>query len=156
MPLSRLLPVLAAALALLAAGCGEKQEPDLSEIPPPPQPQPQTPPRGLPEAVTGRWLGTLQQKGVKPFPIQVRIASATDRKKNPVHYGGQIDCSGNWTYLGAQGSQVRFRELIDRGSGGSCKGTGRVTVEAVSGPPPRLRYEFSGGGVSSRGVLHRP
>jgi hypothetical protein len=144
------------ALALLAAGCGEKAEPDLADVPPPPQPQPPTPPQGLPQAVVGQWTGTLEQKGVRPFPVTVRIASATDPQRNVVRYGGQIDCSGRWTYLGVQGTQVRFDERIDSGSGGDCKGTGTVTVEAVKGGAPRLGYEFRGGGVESKGVLRRP
>ena len=138
------------------AGCGEKQEPDLSQLPPPPQPQAPTPPQGLPQAVVGQWQGTLEQKGVKPFPIQVRIASATDPKRNVVHYGGAIDCSGNWTYLGVESPDVRFRELIDRGAGGNCKGSGAVTVRPLAGEPARLRYRFRGGGVESQGVLRRP
>jgi hypothetical protein len=138
------------ALALLAAGCGEKSEPDLSQVPPPPQPQPPTPPRGLPQAVVGDWQGTLDQKGIKPFPIRVTIASATDPAKNPVHYGGQIDCSGTWSYEDAQGSQVRFRERIDSGAGGDCKGVGTVSVQPRQS---KLDYRFSGGGISSSGVL---
>ena len=138
------------ALVLLATGCGEKSEPDLSEVPPPPQPKPPTPPQGLPQAVVGSWQGTLDQKGIKPFPINVKIASATDAKKNPVHYGGQIDCSGTWSYLDAQGPEVRFRERIDSGVGGNCKGTGTVTVAPHNG---KLDYRFSGGGVTSSGVL---
>jgi hypothetical protein len=137
-------------LALLAAGCGEKSEPDLSEIPPPPQPKPPAPPRGVPQAVVGTWVGSLEQKGIKPFPIRVTIASATDPQKNPVHYGGQIDCSGTWSYLDTRGPQVRFRERIDSGAGGNCKGTGTVAVEPRN---DKLDYRFAGGGISSSGVL---
>ncbi len=100
----------------------------------------------------GHWQGTLDQKGIKPFPIQAAILSATDPKRNVVHYGGQIDCSGTWTYLGAQGPQVRFRERIDSGAGGNCKGTGTVTVEPLQGNG-RLSYRFSGGGIESQGQL---
>jgi hypothetical protein len=135
---------------MLAAGCGEKSEPDLSQIPPPPQPSPPTPPRGVPQAVVGDWQGTLRQNGIKPFPIRVTIRSATDPSKNPVHYGGQIDCSGAWSYLDAQGPDVRFRERIDSGAGGDCKGTGTVSLEPRQG---KLDYRFTGGGVSSSGVL---
>ena len=139
-----------AALTALLAGCGEKSEPDLSDVPPPPQPKPATPPQGLPQAVQGHWRGTLDQKGIKPFPITVAIESATDAKANVVHYGGEIDCSGTWTYLDAEGPQVHFRERIDSGAGGKCKGTGSVTVEPRNG---KLDYRFSGGGISSSGVL---
>ncbi len=150
--LRRAVPLLA--LALLAAGCGEKSEPDLSGVPPPPQPRPPTPPQGLPEAVIGQWTGTLDQKGIKPFPITVRIVSATEPKQNAVRYGGEIDCSGTWTYLDAEGPDVRFRERITDGTGGKCKGTGTVTVTPLDGNGGRrLDYRFAGGGISSHGVL---
>ena len=153
----RTLPALAlvAVAAIAVSACGEKEEPDLSQLPPPPQPQAPNPPKGLPQAVVGQWQGTLRQKGVKPFPIGVRIVSATEPQQNVVHYGGQIDCSGNWRYLDAEGPEVRFRELIDRGAGGDCKGTGNVTVAPLDGASPRLRYEFVGGGVESQGVLSK-
>lgn len=141
------------ALAVLAAGCGEKSEPDLSNVPAPPEPQAPTPPQGLPQAVVGHWHGTLHQKGEKDFPIDVAIVSATDPDRNVVHYGGHIDCSGTWSYRGADGPLVRFREVIDRGAGGNCKGSGDVTVRAESGKPARLAYSFSGGGVKSAGAL---
>ena len=140
----------AAALVVALAGCGEKSEPDLSDVPPPPQPKPPMPPQGLPQAVQGQWRGTLDQQGIKPFPINVAIVSATEPKRNVVRYGGEIDCSGTWTYLDAEGPQVRFRERIESGSGGKCKGTGTVTVEPRDG---RLDYRFTGGGISSTGVL---
>jgi hypothetical protein len=143
----------AAALALGAAGCGEKPEPDLSQLPPPPPPEPQNPPPGLPTGVKGSWEGTLRQQGTKPFAIGVRIVSATQASRNVVNYGGQIDCSGTWRYLGAEGPQVRFREVIDRGQGGKCKGKGTVTVKPMQSG--RLGYEFQGGGVVSRGTLTR-
>jgi len=143
----------ALAAAALAAGCGEKSEPDLATVPPPPQPPAPTPPQGLPQDVVGRWHGTLHQQRVKPFPITVSIVSATDPKRNVVHYGGEIDCSGSWRYTGADGSKVMFRETITSGSGAKCKGSGDVTVSAEAGEPRRLRYAFRGDGVQSDGVL---
>lgn len=145
-----------AVAAALAAGCGEKSEPDLSNVPAPPQPQAPNPPQGLPQDVVGRWHGTLQQKGIKPFSITVSIVSATDPSRNAVHYGGQIDCSGTWRYVDANGPQVRFRETIDSGAGGKCKGSGDVTVSAVDGAMPKLRYRFGGEGIKSTGVLAHP
>jgi hypothetical protein len=145
--------ILLLALAIAAGGCGEKQEPDLSQLPPTPQPQPQTPPAALPRSVVGHWQGTLHQHGLKPFEVRVSIVSATQRDRNVVHYTG-IDCSGTWSYLGAEGPQVRFREVIDSGAGGKCKGTGTVTVRAA-GAPGRLLYEFRGDGIASQGVLNQ-
>jgi hypothetical protein len=98
----------------------------------------------------GRWQGRLAQRGLKPFQIRVTIRSRDDRSANPVHYTG-IDCGGNWTYLGIRGEDLRFREVIDRGKGGECKGAGIVTLRYVSAD--RLRYQFRGGGVSSSGFL---
>jgi len=143
----------ALAVAAIAAGCGEKSEPDLSDVPPPPQPQAPTPPQGLPQDVVGRWQGQLHQQGVKPFPMSVSIVSATDPDRNTVHYGGQIDCSGTWRYLDAEGPKVRFRETIDSGAGGKCKGSGDVAVQAQEGGAPRLRYSFNGDGIQSTGEL---
>ena len=48
---------------------------------------------------------------------------------------------------------MRFREVIDRGQGGKCKGKGTVAVEPTQSG--RLTYEFRGGGVVSRGTLTR-
>lgn len=146
----------ALALAIGAAACGEKQEPDLSQLPPPPQPQAPTPQQGLPQAVVGSWQGTLRQRGTTPFSVRASIVSATDRKRNVVRYGGEIDCSGTWSYIGVDGPRVRFRELIDSGRGGNCKGEGTVTVRALAGEPERLAYGFRGGGIESSGVLRKP
>lgn len=146
----------AVALAAGATACGEKDEPDLSQLPPVPQPQAADPPQRLPRAVVGRWQGTLRQQGLKPFSIRVEIASATDRKQNVVRYGGEIDCSGTWSYLGVESPQVRFRERIGRGGGGDCKSEGTVSLRPLPGEPERLGYEFRGRGVESRGALRRP
>jgi hypothetical protein len=105
-------------------------------------------------AVEGSWSGTLRQAKTDPFPIEVTVKSQDDPKLNVVHYGGEIDCSGNWSYRGESGSEVTFREVIDRGRGGRCKGVGTVRLQAM-GDPDRLDYSFSGGGVSSDGVLSR-
>lgn len=134
----RLLLVIAA-LALLA-GCGGDDE---STTGPP------TDPLG---AVKGSWSGTLSQRDTKPFPIEVTIASSTAPEENVVHYGGAIDCSGTWRYLGVDGDQVSFQEVIDRGRGGDCKGRGTVTVVPAG---EDLGYRFVGGGVESRGRLAR-
>jgi hypothetical protein len=141
----RLARALSLAFAVLtlgaAAGCGEKSEEAATN---PPEPT------GF--QIEGRWSGELQQKGLKPFRVDAEIGSLDDPKQNTVHYTG-IDCSGNWTFQGREGNAYRFREVIDHGKGGKCKGTGTVTLTPVSAD--RLDYEFRGGGVESRGVLSR-
>jgi hypothetical protein len=132
----RLLP-LAVALALLA-GCGDDESSTSASDPI--------------AAVSGTWQGTLHQKDTKPFPIEVTIASADDPDDNVVNYGGSIDCSGTWRYLGSDGDTFEFEEVIDSGQGGACKGRGRVTVRHSA---EELDYEFRGGGVESRGTLEQ-
>lgn len=102
--------------------------------------------------ILGRWHGELHQQGMPAFAVSADIRSLRDPKRNTVAYT-LIRCGGNWTYQGLDHGVYRFRELIDRGAGGSCKGTGQVTL-APSGPDA-VRYEFHGGGVVSRGVLQR-
>lgn len=133
----RRLLLLLATLALLA-GCGEDE--DTTTGPP-------TDPLG---AVKGAWSGILSQRDTKPFPVEVTIASSTEPDENVVRYGGSIDCSGTWRYLGVDGDEVSFEEVIDGGGGGACKGRGTVTI-TPSGED--LDYRFVGGGVESRGGL---
>ncbi len=132
-----------AAIALLA-GCGGDGGGETQTTPAP---------RGF-EAVAGRWSGTLGQAETKPFPIEVSIQSQDDPDLNVVRYGGEIACSGNWGYAGTKAAEVIFREVIDRGRGGRCKGVGVVTL-TTGEDPDRLGYAFSGGGVESEGELSR-
>jgi hypothetical protein len=129
-------------VGIAAAGCGSEGT--------------ETPPEGGPlvDSIHGEWAGTLQQAETKPFPIRVRIESAETPEKNVVRYGGEIGCGGTWRYLGGDDSSARFRETIDRGAGGRCKGSGIVTLTSHGGD--RLDYRFAGGGVESRGLLSRP
>lgn len=133
---------IAAALAacLVLTACGERSEPTISSTP-----EPQF-------EITGGWRGELTQQGVKPFPVQARIASLERFDDNTVHYGG-LDCSGTWEYLGASETAYRFREQIGKGESAKCKGTGTVSLTPVS--DDSVDYEFRGGGVVSRGVLDR-
>jgi hypothetical protein len=130
--------------AALLAGCGDDASDEATTA---------ARPAGF-EAVVGDWSGTLHQAQTEPFPIDVHVESQDDPKLNVVHYGGEIDCSGSWTYRGAEGSEVSFREVIDRGRGGRCKGSGTVRL-TTTGDPDRLDYAFRGGGVESAGVLSR-
>jgi hypothetical protein len=144
---SPLLPLITLVLALTApslAACGEKDEPEPAAAEPTTQ-------AGGGFDILGSWKGELRQKGVKPFRVTARIGSLDDPKQNEVSYTG-IDCAGNWTYL-RDGESFRFREVIDRGEGGRCKGTGTVTLTPTQGG--RLEYLFRGGGIESRGVLTR-
>jgi hypothetical protein len=100
----------------------------------------------------GRWQGRLHQRGLAPFIVTATIRSLDPEAVNTVRYSG-IDCSGTWRYLGRAGDAHRFREVIDRGRGGTCKGVGTVTLTPAG--EHRLAYRFMGGGVESRGVLER-
>jgi hypothetical protein len=102
--------------------------------------------------IVGTWEGELSQRGLEPFEVRAEIGDLDDPAANTVHYTG-IDCGGNWTFLGLEGSAYRFREVIDRGAGGDCKGMGVVTLRPQS--EDTLVYRFQGGGVFSEGTLTR-
>jgi hypothetical protein len=141
--MTRLSATLALALCALGlAACGEKSEPAITGVN-----------SDLQFEITGSWKGELHQKKIKPFPVQARIQSLARSKQNVVRYGGEIDCAGTWDYLGASATAYRFREVIDRGAGGRCKGTGTVTLTPLA--EDTVAYEFTGGGVESTGKLMR-
>jgi hypothetical protein len=110
--------------------------------------------------IAGGWHGKLHQEGLAPFAVAVDIgAGGTGR----VAYTG-IECGGKWTLRETQPSsppRYIFTEVITEGSGGSCKGAGIVTLSPIQRHSPngpaytRINYEFTGGGVTSRGLLHR-
>jgi hypothetical protein len=102
--------------------------------------------------IVGSWSGQLHQKGLQPFRVTSNIRDLRDPAKNTVHYTG-INCGGNWTYLGRSGEAYRFREVINRGAGDTCKGVGRVAMTPRG--PDTVDYLFRGGGVESRGQLTR-
>jgi hypothetical protein len=115
--------------------------------------QAQTPARsGDAGSLLGRWSGELRQRGLEPFRVTADIRALDPRARNTVSYTG-IDCSGRWTYLGGRGPDYRFREVIDHGRGGKCKGVGEVSLTRQGAD--RLRYTFRGGGVESRGLITR-
>jgi hypothetical protein len=135
-----------AALLLAASGCGGSDE-DTGSAGGTAAPQAVAPPHAFP---AGEWQGRLAQRGLPPFQMRASIRSRTEPSRNSVAYTG-IDCRGNWRYLGRRGPDFRFREVIDRGRGGDCKGVGTVTLRYIG--PDRLRYEFRGGGVASSGFI---
>lgn len=134
---------LAIATAAIAVGCGEKREPD-------PGAAPASAESGF--DIVGTWEGRLRQQGLRPFRVEATIESLDDSADNSVSYTG-IDCGGRWTYTGMAGDAFVFRELIDSGEGGKCKGVGTVTLAPT--PDGQLDYQFRGGGVTSHGVLTR-
>jgi hypothetical protein len=102
--------------------------------------------------ITGDWSGELRQKGLDPFRATATIGSLEDPQQNTVSYTG-IDCSGTWAYEGREGAAFVFREVIDSGEGGKCKGVGTVNLTPFA--PDGVDYTFRGGGVESFGVLRR-
>jgi len=134
---------------LLLAGCSNDDAGNLT-----------APGEGVTRQIAGSWAGKLQQAGLPPFKMAVDITSDSTGR---VAYTG-IECGGEWTLDGVRPStppRYVFTEQINGGAGGSCKGTGTVSLSPIQGHSPnrpaytRLNYRFTGGGVASRGLLHR-
>jgi hypothetical protein len=138
-------------LAIAAAGCGGSSDSSTSSAASSTS-SAAAPRAGSDAYILGTWHGELHQKGMPPFVVSAEVRSLTNPKRNTVAYT-QIRCGGNWTYRGFAQGAYRFLEVIDRGVGGSCKGAGQVTL--VPQGRDAARYEFRGGGVISRGTLHR-
>lgn len=106
--------------------------------------------------IEGPWTGTLTQRGMPPFTVTATIRSFNRyTAKNSVRYGAPLRCRGHWRYLGFKDGAHRFRETITSGDSPTCKGSGTVTLRST-GDDDRLRYRFTGGGVTSTGTLRRP
>jgi hypothetical protein len=147
---ARGLGLLLSVVVLLVGGCGSGE--DSSDV--------TAPGEGITRQIAGRWTGELRQEGLKPFEVAVDIGSDGSGQ---VAYTG-IECGGDWTLHQVQpGTPPRyvFTEEIKEGSGGKCKGTGTVSLSPIQGHSPnqpaysRLNYSFTGGGVTSLGLLHR-
>ena len=115
---------------------------------------------GVTRQISGNWTGTLHQKGMAPFAIAVDIGADSTAR---VAYSG-IRCGGEWTLSRVQTSippLYLFTERIKTGAGGTCKGSGTVSLSPIQREIPnepaygRMNYRFAGGSVTSRGVLHR-
>jgi hypothetical protein len=148
---ARLLGYLFALGALLIAGCGDDGAGEGTTL---------SNAEGITRQIAGGWTATLHQQGLAPFKVGVDI-SADGRGR--VAYTG-IECGGEWTLHGVEQSmppRYLFTEEINQGAGGTCKGTGAVTLAPIQRHSPnepaytRLNYSFTGGGVTSRGLLHR-
>jgi hypothetical protein len=129
-------------VAVLIAGCGGSSDNSESTT-------------NAPIGVAGNWTGTLRQKGIAPFQIAARLDAVGSGR---VAYTG-IECGGSWTSKRALASSPPFitiEERITEGAGGECKGVGTVTLHLRSATAGAgLEYDFTGGGVTSRGLLHR-
>jgi hypothetical protein len=108
------------------------------------------------QAIAGDWIGTLKQKGLTPFRVAVQIEPSGSGR---VAYTG-IECGGTWTMqpeiLDSDPPQYGFDEQIEEGAGGSCRGSGDVSIQPDAiAPREVLDYVFTGGGITSRGFLHK-
>ena len=148
--LARSLCLLALATPLLA-GCGSGGNADLTSL---------ENSQGITRQIAGEWSGKLHQKGLAPFKVAVKITPGGGGR---VAYTG-IRCGGDWTLTDVASSlppEYHFTEKITQGVGGNCKGKGRISLLPIQGFSPnepaykRMNYSFSGGGVTSRGLLHR-
>jgi hypothetical protein len=147
---ARGLVLLLAIGTLLIAGCGDDANPsDVTD-----------PGAGITRQISGRWKGELHQQGLKPFQIAVDLGADG---MGQVAYTG-INCGGDWTLDGVQPSTppgYLFTEEINQGAGGTCKGTGTVSLSPIQAHLPnqpaynQLNYRFTGGGVTSTGLLRR-
>ena len=142
--------VITVALTVLAlglwAGCGGDDDTG------------QTVPAQIPDQaseIAGNWTGVLSQKGLPDFRVAVMIEG---NGTGTVAYTG-IRCTGAWTLdhvLLSEPAMYLFTEVIESGVGGNCKGRGTVRLMPRStGPVSELDYRFTGGGVTSAGVLSR-
>ena len=149
---TRGLGLLFAAVALVVGGCGSGgNADDLTGL---------GNSQGITRQIANAWAGKLHQSGLAPFKIAVDITASGEGR---VAYTG-IGCGGDWTLQGVQPStppRYLFTEEITEGAGGSCKGRGTVTLSPIQNHAPnrpaytRMNYSFTGGGVTSRGLLHR-
>lgn len=148
---ARGLALLFALCALLIAGCTDDEGSGgttLSDV------------QGITRQIAGRWIGALHQKGLAPFKVAADIGADGN---GHVAYTG-IRCGGDWTLDEVHQPpppDYLFREEITEGAGGTCKGTGTVTLSPIQSNAPNspayneLNYSFTGGGVTSRGQLRR-
>ena len=149
--ISRHLFVPLVALLVLVAGCeggGQAVEPGA------------TGDEGVTRQIAGRWTGALHQEGLPPFQIAADISSDGAAE---VAYTG-IGCGGEWSLDGVEAflpPRYLFTEEINARAGGTCRGTGTVSLTPIQSTSPnepaysRMNYRFTGGGVTSRGLVHR-
>jgi hypothetical protein len=148
--LGRGLSVLALGIVVLS-GCGSGDSGDGTSI---------NNAEGVTRNIAGSWTAKLHQQGMEPFQIGVTIAANGEAR---VAYTG-IRCGGDWSLDHAEPStppRYLFTETITEGAGGRCKGTGTVSLSPIQRHSPnepaytRLNYRFTGGGVTSLGLLRR-
>ncbi len=109
--------------------------------------------------ITGVWQGSLTENTGKGFSVKVTIDPlVTGQQSATAQYrgiGGVTGCSGSWVYEGQKGAAWEFTETITDGAGGSCAGTGTVTLTPAQDAV--LQYYWKdGSGDSSNGFLSRP
>lgn len=101
--------------------------------------------------IAGSWRGNLAQKGMHPFVVTatIRAPSPSARKRFTTP---ESTAAGAGPISGARTPPIGSVEVITRGKSATCKGVGTVRLMPAG---DRLRYEFRGGGIVSRGILSR-
>lgn len=109
--------------------------------------------------IAGVWQGSLTESTGDEFSVKVTIDDPLVQGQQGAQadyrgIGGPGGCSGTWVYDGQKDGSWTFTETITSGSGGSCDGTGAVTLTPAQDDV--LQYVWKDGGDNSIGMLTRP
>ncbi len=110
--------------------------------------------------ITGVWQGQLTENTGDTFSVKVTIDDSLTEGQQGAEaqyrgIGELTGCSGEWVYNGQKQGSWTFTETITSGAGGSCDGTGTVTLTPAQ--DATLQYLWrDDSGDSSNGFLNRP
>jgi hypothetical protein len=106
-------------------------------------------------SILGDWAGMLHQQGVEVGSVGFRIARVGSSTPTGMVSYPELACGGRWTFLGLDrtGTAFRFREVITRGAGDTCKKVGIVRLRVVGGRT--LAYRWTDGQLISAATVMR-